>query len=156
MVTLQAFSPALPSMAHHSISSSCSSSINPGCMEKFSCSSQRSGRSCSTAPLCTTTTIVCRFGRRTVEEESCSSRRDIVKGVVGVVITATTLVMDGFAQAVSTSRRALRYEQIPESEYKTLPNGLKYYDLKVGTGATAVKGSRVAVYMQLPNPNFYR
>ncbi|XP_028077861.1 peptidyl-prolyl cis-trans isomerase FKBP16-4, chloroplastic-like [Camellia sinensis] len=50
------------------------------------------------------------------------------------------------AGAVSTSRRALRGEKIPESDFKTLPNGLKYYDLKVGGGAEAVKGSRVAVH----------
>jgi hypothetical protein len=39
----------------------------------------------------------------------------------------------------------LRAEQVPESEYKTLPNGLKYYDVKVGGGKAAEKGSRVAV-----------
>ncbi|CAL0321479.1 unnamed protein product [Lupinus luteus] len=50
------------------------------------------------------------------------------------------------AGAVSTSRRALRGAKIPESDFKTLPNGLKYYDLTVGNGAEAVKGSRVAVH----------
>ncbi|XP_058110166.1 peptidyl-prolyl cis-trans isomerase FKBP16-4, chloroplastic [Magnolia sinica] len=50
------------------------------------------------------------------------------------------------AAAVSTSRRALRGAKIPETEYTTLPNGLKYYDLKVGGGPEAVKGSRVAVH----------
>ncbi|XLU46990.1 peptidyl-prolyl cis-trans isomerase FKBP16-4, chloroplastic isoform X2 [Arachis ipaensis] len=50
------------------------------------------------------------------------------------------------AEAVSTSRRALRGAKIPESDFTTLPNGLKYYDLKVGQGAEAVKGSRVAVH----------
>ncbi|XP_058771201.1 peptidyl-prolyl cis-trans isomerase FKBP16-4, chloroplastic isoform X2 [Vicia villosa] len=50
------------------------------------------------------------------------------------------------AEAVSTSRRALRGAKIPESDFKTLPNGLKYYDLKVGNGAEAVKGSRVAIH----------
>ncbi|KAI3473957.1 hypothetical protein Pfo_028531 [Paulownia fortunei] len=35
------------------------------------------------------------------------------------------------ASAASTSRRALRGAKIPESEYTALPNGLKYYDLKV-------------------------
>ncbi|KAK3126590.1 hypothetical protein QOZ80_7AG0559010 [Eleusine coracana subsp. coracana] len=50
------------------------------------------------------------------------------------------------AGAVSTSRRALRASKIPESEFTTLPNGLKYYDIKVGSGAEAVKGSRVAVH----------
>ncbi|TKY53024.1 Peptidyl-prolyl cis-trans isomerase FKBP16-4 [Spatholobus suberectus] len=50
------------------------------------------------------------------------------------------------AEAVSTSRRALRGAKIPESDYTTLPNGLKYYDLKVGSGAEAKKGSRVAIH----------
>ncbi|XP_041024918.1 peptidyl-prolyl cis-trans isomerase FKBP16-4, chloroplastic-like isoform X3 [Juglans microcarpa x Juglans regia] len=50
------------------------------------------------------------------------------------------------AEAVSTSRRALRGAKVPESEFTTLPNGLKYYDLKVGGGVEAVKGSRVAVH----------
>ncbi|XP_068653458.1 peptidyl-prolyl cis-trans isomerase FKBP16-4, chloroplastic isoform X2 [Aristolochia californica] len=54
--------------------------------------------------------------------------------------------MCGVASAVSTSRRALRGAKIPESEYTTLPNGLKYYDLKVGGGIKAVKGSRVAIH----------
>ncbi|XP_062189167.1 peptidyl-prolyl cis-trans isomerase FKBP16-4, chloroplastic [Phragmites australis] len=55
-------------------------------------------------------------------------------------------VAGGEAGAVSTSRRALRSAKIPESEFTTLPNGLKYYDIKVGSGAKAVKGSRVAVH----------
>ncbi|XP_029123390.1 peptidyl-prolyl cis-trans isomerase FKBP16-4, chloroplastic isoform X2 [Elaeis guineensis] len=50
------------------------------------------------------------------------------------------------SDAVSTSRRALRAAKIPESDFTTLPNGLKYYDLKVGGGPKAVKGSRVAVH----------
>ncbi|XP_075510067.1 peptidyl-prolyl cis-trans isomerase FKBP16-4, chloroplastic-like [Primulina tabacum] len=50
------------------------------------------------------------------------------------------------AGAVSTSRRALKGAKIPESEFTTLPNGLKYYDLKIGGGLKAVKGSRVAVH----------
>jgi FKBP-type peptidyl-prolyl cis-trans isomerase len=52
----------------------------------------------------------------------------------------------GSAEAVSTSRRALRASKLPESDFTTLPNGLKYYDIKVGNGAEAVKGSRVAVH----------
>ncbi|XP_073289440.1 peptidyl-prolyl cis-trans isomerase FKBP16-4, chloroplastic [Primulina huaijiensis] len=50
------------------------------------------------------------------------------------------------AGAVSTSRRALKGAKTPESEFTTLPNGLKYYDLKIGGGLKAVKGSRVAVH----------
>ncbi|KAJ4744475.1 Peptidylprolyl isomerase [Rhynchospora pubera] len=61
-------------------------------------------------------------------------------------LLATGLVMGSKAEAVSTSRRALRASKIPESEFKTLPSGLKYYDVKVGGGAIAVKGSRVAIH----------
>ncbi|KAL8245892.1 hypothetical protein R6Q59_007108 [Mikania micrantha] len=57
------------------------------------------------------------------------------------------------AGATSTSRRALKGAKVPESEYKTLPNGLKYYDLKVGNGAEAVKGSRVATTTAPPPPD---
>jgi hypothetical protein len=46
----------------------------------------------------------------------------------------------------------LRAEQVPESEYKTLPNGLKYYDVKVGGGKAAEKGSRVAVSSSFLSP----
>uniref|UniRef100_A0A1J3FUV2 peptidylprolyl isomerase n=1 Tax=Noccaea caerulescens TaxID=107243 RepID=A0A1J3FUV2_NOCCA len=56
------------------------------------------------------------------------------------------ILLTDSAEAVSTSRRALRASKIPDSEFTTLPNGLKYYDIKVGNGAEAVKGSRVAVH----------
>ncbi|KAJ4848721.1 hypothetical protein Tsubulata_018458 [Turnera subulata] len=59
------------------------------------------------------------------------------------------------AEAVSTSKRALRASKIPESDFKTLPIGLKYYDLKVGGGAQAVKGSRVAVRSPNCRPAFW-
>ncbi|XP_009623509.1 peptidyl-prolyl cis-trans isomerase FKBP16-4, chloroplastic [Nicotiana tabacum] len=62
------------------------------------------------------------------------------------LIAAAAFCLSDVAEAASTSRRALRGAKIPESEYTTLPNGLKYYDLKVGNGAEAVKGSRVAVH----------
>ncbi|XP_076908556.1 peptidyl-prolyl cis-trans isomerase FKBP16-4, chloroplastic-like [Bidens hawaiensis] len=59
---------------------------------------------------------------------------------------AAGLCVSDVASAASTSRRANKGAKVPESEYTTLPNGLKYYDLKVGNGAEAVKGSRVAVH----------
>ncbi|KAL4199923.1 hypothetical protein AMTRI_Chr03g147210 [Amborella trichopoda] len=62
------------------------------------------------------------------------------------LVAATAFSLSDMAGAVSTSRRALRGAKIPESEYTTLPNGLKYYDVKVGGGPKAVKGSRVAVH----------
>ncbi|KMZ69830.1 Peptidyl-prolyl cis-trans isomerase FKBP16-4, chloroplastic [Zostera marina] len=68
--------------------------------------------------------------------------------VLGSIIsTATTIYLsDGAAEAVSTSKRALRASKIPQSEFTDLPNGLKYYDVKVGSGAEAMKASRVAVH----------
>lgn len=60
--------------------------------------------------------------------------------------TASGILLPDSSEAVSTSRRALRASKIPDSEFTTLPNGLKYYDIKVGNGAEAVKGSRVAVH----------
>ena len=38
-----------------------------------------------------------------------------------------------------------RDKEVPETEYTLLPNGLKVFDVKVGTGAVAVKGARVVV-----------
>ncbi|KAK1296959.1 hypothetical protein QJS10_CPB15g01738 [Acorus calamus] len=74
---------------------------------------------------------------------SFQGRRSLVGSVLS---TALGLCICDIAKAVSTSRRALRGAKIPESEYTTLPNGLKYYDLKVGSGPKAIKGSRVAVH----------
>ena len=36
--------------------------------------------------------------------------------------------------------------RIPESEYKVLPSGVKYYDVTEGGGQVAEKGARVAVH----------
>ncbi|KAJ8754210.1 hypothetical protein K2173_002110 [Erythroxylum novogranatense] len=91
---------------------------------------------------------------------SLSSSSDVPKQVISVsiqnenrreliaslLITAAGYCACNVAEAVSTSRRALRIAKIPESEFTTLPNGLQYYDLKVGGGPKAVKGSRVAVH----------
>ncbi|KAG6541804.1 hypothetical protein Mapa_016819 [Marchantia paleacea] len=80
-------------------------------------------------------------------EAITSSRRELTVGaVVGALTAANNSFLVEDALAVSTSKRALRSEQIPASEFKTLPSGLKYYDIKVGSGATAVKGSRVAIH----------
>lgn len=86
------------------------------------------------------------FGVYETQEIDTKMRR---RGTLVASIFAT--VIAGFvnkdnAEAASTSRRALKGEKVPESEYKTMPNGLKYYDLKVGGGAIASKGSRVAVH----------
>ncbi|WOL19657.1 hypothetical protein Cni_G28459 [Canna indica] len=63
-----------------------------------------------------------------------------------LIASASGLNFCGNAESVSSSRRALRAAKIPESEYTTLPNGLKYYDIKVGGGQKAVKGSRVTLH----------
>ncbi|CAN6887805.1 unnamed protein product [Brassica oleracea] len=55
------------------------------------------------------------------------------------------LVLDSY-HSLTYNYLQLRASKIPDSEFTTLPNGLKYYDIKVGNGAEAVKGSRVAVH----------
>ncbi|KAF3324433.1 Peptidyl-prolyl cis-trans isomerase FKBP16-4 [Carex littledalei] len=55
------------------------------------------------------------------------------------------LLMEGDGSLVF-SLLLLKASKIPESEFKTLPSGLKYYDIMVGGGAKAVKGSRVAIH----------
>ncbi|CAN1802416.1 Peptidyl-prolyl cis-trans isomerase FKBP16-4, chloroplastic [Linum perenne] len=70
-------------------------------------------------------------------QEKQGRRRELIGYLVA---SAAGISLSDAANAVSTSRRA-----VPESEYTTLDNGLKYYDLKVGGGPEAVKGSRVAV-----------
>ncbi|XP_031489254.1 peptidyl-prolyl cis-trans isomerase FKBP16-4, chloroplastic-like [Nymphaea colorata] len=86
--------------------------------------------SCASSPLLTTAAVD-------------TDRRRFIYFILS---SASGLLLSDGAGAVSTSRRALRGAKIPESEYTTLPNGLKYYDLKVGGGPQAVKGSRVAVH----------
>ncbi|KAG8647146.1 peptidyl-prolyl cis-trans isomerase FKBP16-4, chloroplastic isoform X2 [Manihot esculenta] len=68
------------------------------------------------------------------------------RALIATLLTAIGIHTCNVSEAASTSRRALRASKIPESEFTTLPNGLKYYDLKVGGGVKAVKGSRVAVH----------
>ncbi|XVE61587.1 hypothetical protein DITRI_Ditri06bG0052500 [Diplodiscus trichospermus] len=83
----------------------------------------------------------------TSKPENFSLQHDGRRALFGSFLTAAAaLYVCDVAEAVSTSRRALRADKIPESEFTTLPNGLKYYDLKVGSGLKAVKGSRVAVH----------
>ncbi|KAL2621446.1 hypothetical protein R1flu_001651 [Riccia fluitans] len=80
-------------------------------------------------------------------EARTSSRRELTMGALtATLIAANDIFITGDVLAVSTSRRALRGEQVPIENYTTLPNGLKYYDIKVGSGATAIQGSRVAVH----------
>ncbi|KAG0625170.1 hypothetical protein M758_2G033100 [Ceratodon purpureus] len=88
-------------------------------------------------------------GARAMSSEGTegASRREVtVAAFLAGLSLATTVGFGEDAEAVSSSRRALRSELVPESDYKTLPNGLKYYDVKVGGGKAAEKGSRVAVH----------
>ncbi|XP_044497307.1 peptidyl-prolyl cis-trans isomerase FKBP16-4, chloroplastic isoform X2 [Mangifera indica] len=74
-----------------------------------------------------------------------SSQHGARRALIGsFLIAAAEIFVCDITEAVS--KRALKGAKIPESEYKTLPNGLKYYDLKVGSGPVAKKGSRVAVH----------
>jgi FKBP-type peptidyl-prolyl cis-trans isomerase len=50
----------------------------------------------------------------------------------------------GFKKDMKKGRRA----EVPESEYKELADGLKYYDVKVGGGQLAKVGDRVAVHYE--------
>ncbi|KAL9262172.1 Peptidyl-prolyl cis-trans isomerase FKBP16-4, chloroplastic-like protein [Drosera capensis] len=86
----------------------------------------------------------CCLNRPAMEPSVCNFERREFLGCV--VIAAAGMCISDAANAVSTSKRALRGSKVPESEFTTLPNGLKYYDLKVGGGAEVVKGSRVAVH----------
>ncbi|XP_042450953.1 peptidyl-prolyl cis-trans isomerase FKBP16-4, chloroplastic-like [Zingiber officinale] len=80
-------------------------------------------------------------------QESRVAFPDGRRWLLGLLIaSASGLNFCGNAESVSSSRRALRTAKIPESEYTTLPNGLKYYDIKVGGGPKAVKGSRVTLH----------
>lgn len=70
-----------------------------------------------------------------------TSRRVVLTAAAG----AALLTVGGDAQA-TTSRRAARDKKVPESEFTALPSGLKIYDVTVGSGQEAVKGSRVAIH----------
>ncbi|CAI9097874.1 OLC1v1034387C1 [Oldenlandia corymbosa var. corymbosa] len=87
--------------------------------------------------------VPCRCSFPASSSEAVEGRRALMGYLIA---TASGLLVCDAASAVSTSRRALKGAKIPESEYTTLPNGLKYYDIKVGSGAEAVKGSRVAIH----------
>ncbi|KAG0448306.1 hypothetical protein HPP92_027891 [Vanilla planifolia] len=122
---------SLLSLGHHR----CVSSLSRFHPSHFSPKVHISHRNLSSSPRC-----LC-------FKEGNFSESHVRRVLVGVLF-ATVAGFDicSVAEAVSTSRRALRGAKIPESEFTTLPNGLKYYDLKVGGGLKAVKGSRVAVH----------
>ncbi|KAK6942706.1 FKBP-type peptidyl-prolyl cis-trans isomerase domain [Dillenia turbinata] len=91
--------------------------------------------------------VPCRCSSSSSKQATLTSGDEGRRVLMGSFLAAAAgICVSNVAEAVSTSRRALRGAKIPESEFTTLPNGLKYYDLKVGGGAEAVKGSRVAVH----------
>ncbi|CAM6016035.1 unnamed protein product [Sphagnum balticum] len=111
------------------------SSLNPSIL---------TAKSLNVAVTTTTTTRGSSCCKASTTQNDLPSRRQIA---LATLLAATNVSIHGEeAEAVSSSRRALRAEQVPESEYKTLPNGLKYYDVKVGGGKAAEKGSRVAIH----------
>ncbi|KAL3628412.1 hypothetical protein CASFOL_027458 [Castilleja foliolosa] len=93
--------------------------------------------------------LKCRCSSSSMEGsvQKLSSQNEGRRALMGFLFAAAAgISFCEAATAASTSKRALRGAKIPESEFKSLPNGLKYYDLKVGNGLEAVKGSRVAVH----------
>ncbi|CAN8259877.1 unnamed protein product [Cochlearia groenlandica] len=78
--------------------------------------------------------------------DNYQGRRVLLGCLIAAAAATCEILLTDSSEAVSTSRRALRASKIPDSEFTTLPNNLKYYDIKVGNGAEAVKGSRVAVH----------
>ncbi|XP_020576220.1 peptidyl-prolyl cis-trans isomerase FKBP16-4, chloroplastic-like isoform X2 [Phalaenopsis equestris] len=123
---------SLPALGHQRLLSSLSSSNQ---LHFFPAKHRRSDRKSSSVLYC--------FCSRSAFFSESGGRR----ALVGLIFAAAAgLKMCHGAEVVSSSRRALRGAKIPESDFTTLPNGLKYYDLKVGGGAKAAKGSRVAVH----------
>uniref|UniRef100_I1Q8N6 peptidylprolyl isomerase n=2 Tax=Oryza glaberrima TaxID=4538 RepID=I1Q8N6_ORYGL len=119
--------------------------------------------------------FACRCCSGGASHDGTTRRRWLASLLAATAVAVGIGVAGGDADAVSTSRRALRSAKIPESEFTTLPNGLKfcyrvtgrqtilcyfpfsecrvtsealsrYYDITVGSGLKAVKGSRVAVH----------
>eukprot|EP00897_Mesotaenium_endlicherianum_P003572 jgi/Mesen1/3242/ME000187S02412 len=87
----------------------------------------------------------CRASCREHELEERASRRAAIASLAAAAAAAAgSLGLVEEAEAAS-ARRASKGKKVPEEEYTTLPNGLKIYDVTVGSGPAAVKGSRVAV-----------
>lgn len=85
-------------------------------------------------------------GAEPVGQQEHVTRRAALTAAAAASIVGGGLSTSGESLAASSSRRALREKQIPESDYKTLPSGLKIYDITVGKGKVATKGERVAVH----------
>ncbi|KAI4989783.1 hypothetical protein ZWY2020_038146 [Hordeum vulgare] len=92
------------------------------------------------------TAFACRADASPEGSSTSTTRRWFASLAAATAAVGIGVARGGEAGAVSTSRRVFRSNKIPESDFTTLPNGIKYYDIKVGGGAKAVKGSRVAVH----------
>ncbi|KAL4447411.1 hypothetical protein ABPG75_004630 [Micractinium tetrahymenae] len=81
------------------------------------------------------------------EAQAASSRRGLLLGAAALAASSATGVQE--AQALPGFKKDLtnkRKLKVPESEYLDGPDGLKYYDVVVGTGAEATEGKRVVVH----------
>eukprot|EP00873_Tetraselmis_striata_P040280 jgi/Tetstr1/460544/TSEL_005802.t1 len=78
-----------------------------------------------------------------------NSRRAVL-GVAASAAVGNVLKADD-AQALGFKKdlKPPRLRKIPDSEFKELPSGIKYYDVKVGDGLVAQQGSRVAIRLRL-------
>ncbi|GAQ86112.1 FKBP-type peptidyl-prolyl cis-trans isomerase family protein [Klebsormidium nitens] len=87
----------------------------------------------------------CRASASEVEHGALPVGRRLVS--TGALFAALAGASIGAQPASAASRaRAARNVKVPEDQYTTLPNGLKIFDVTVGSGATATKGERVAVH----------
>lgn len=83
----------------------------------------------------------------TADAQVPNSRRGLLLGAAVLAASSAAGVQE--AQALPGFKKDLtnkRKLKVPESEYSDGPEGLKYYDVEVGTGAEAVEGKRVVVH----------
>eukprot|EP00898_Chlorokybus_atmophyticus_P006659 jgi/Chlat1/6995/Chrsp56S06657 len=84
-------------------------------------------------------------------EEAAGRRAVLAAAVLAPALSALALggqaqALPGFQKEASICCQLGKKRKVSESEFKTMPNGLKYYDTKVGSGPEAQKGARVAVH----------
>ncbi|KAL4427445.1 hypothetical protein ABPG77_000734 [Micractinium sp. CCAP 211/92] len=77
------------------------------------------------------------------------SRRGLLLGAATLAASSAACVheahaLPGFKKDLTNKRKL----KVPESEYTEGPDGLKYYDVVVGTGAEATEGRRVVVHFE--------
>lgn len=77
------------------------------------------------------------------------SRRGLLLGAAALAASSTAGVqqaqaLPGFKKDLTNKRKV----KVPESEYTDGPDGLKFYDVTIGTGAEATEGKRVVVHFE--------